>query len=445
MSKQEIFDKFIEFMGEFAQIRAVAALRDGFIMTTPFTICGSVFLLLANLPIPGYPEFMASLFGKDWTAPLNAVAGGTFSVLAIIVVLAITYKFVENEGCDAMMAAILALSTFLIILPPSLVTKGGETVGDIIPKAWAGSNGVITAIFVAFFVSYIFCYCEKNHIGIKMPDAVPQGVARAFSALVPGMVFFTAASVLYGRCHYIGATTAPELVFKVIQTPLQGLSDTLGGGTIIIGLQSILFWAGIHGPNVVGGVVGPLLIANSLDNQHLLDMGMTLMNNPQAKIITCQINDVFTKSGGCGLTMGLLLAGVFTAKSNQLKSLMKMAFVPGLFNINEPIIFGLPIVFNPYLLVPFILVPIFAMFITYFAISVGFMAPFSAVQVPWTTPPIIAGFLLDGWQGAVIQIVNLVMAAAVYLPFLKAQDNVLLKEEKSDSAPDETEGTPVRS
>ena len=108
MSKQEIFDKFIEIMGEFAQIRAVAALRDGFIMTTPFTICGSVFLLLANLPVPGYADFMASIFGTDWTAPLNAVAGGTFSVLALIVVLSITYKFVENEGCDAMMAAILA-------------------------------------------------------------------------------------------------------------------------------------------------------------------------------------------------------------------------------------------------------------------------------------------------------------------------------------------------
>ena len=222
MSKQEIFDKFIEIMGEFAQIRAVAALRDGFIMTTPFTICGSVFLLLANLPVPGYAEFMASIFGKDWTAPLNAVAGGTFSVLALIVVLSITYKFVENEGCDAMMAAILALSTFLILMPPTIVTKGGETVADIIPKAWVGSNGVITAILVAFFVSYVFCYCEKNHIGIKMPDAVPQGVAKAFTALVPGMIFFTCASVLYGLCHYIGATTLPELIFKVIQTPLQG-------------------------------------------------------------------------------------------------------------------------------------------------------------------------------------------------------------------------------
>ena len=432
MSKQEMFDRFIEFMGEFAQIRAVAALRDGFIMTTPFTICGSVFLLLANLPLPGYPEFMASIFGTDWTAPLNAVAGGTFSVLALIVVLSITYKFVENEGCDAIMASILALSTFLILMPPTIVSKGGETIGDIIPKAWAGSNGVITAIFIAFFVSYVFCYCEKNHIGIKMPDSVPSGVAKAFTALVPGMIFFTSASVLYGLCHYIGATTLPELIFKVIQTPLQGLSDSLAGGSIIVGLQSILFWAGIHGPNVVGGVVSPLLIANSLDNQHIIDAGMSLVNNPQAKIFTCQINDVFVKSGGCGLTLGLLLAGVFTARSQQLKSLMKMAFVPCLFNINEPIIFGLPIVFNPYLLVPFVIVPLIAMFVTYFAITTGFMAPFTAVQVPWTTPPIIAGFLLDGWQGAVVQIVNLAIATAIYFPFLKAQDNAFLKEEMGD-------------
>jgi PTS system cellobiose-specific IIC component len=265
-----------------------------------------------------------------------------------------------------------------------------------------------------------------------MPDSVPSGVAKAFTALVPGMIFFTTASVLYGLCHYIGATTLPELVFKVIQTPLQGLSDSLAGGSIIVGLQSILFWAGIHGPNVVGGVVSPLLIANSLDNQHLIDAGMSLINNPEAKIFTCQINDVFVKSGGCGLTLGLLFAGLFAARSQQLKSLMKMAFVPGLFNINEPIIFGLPIVFNPYLLVPFVLVPLIAMFVTYFAISTGFMAPFSAVQVPWTTPPVIAGFLLNGWQGAVVQIVNLAIATVIYFPFLKAQDKAFLKEEMGE-------------
>lgn len=433
MNKQELFDKFIEFMGRFAEIRAVAALRDGFIMTTPFTICGSVFLLLANLPIPGYGAFMAGLFGPDWTAPLNAVSGATFSILAFISVLAITYKYVEAEGGDAIMASILALSTFLIVLPPTIVSKGGETVTDVIPKAWAGSNGVITAILVSFIVAWTVCYCEKNHIGIKMPDAVPSGVAKAFEALTPGMILFTGGAVIYGLCHYIGATTFPELIFKIIQTPLQGLSDTLIGGSVIAALQSILFWAGIHGPNVVGGVVNPILIANSLDNQHIIDMGMQLAGNPDAKIITCQINDVFIKSGGCGLTFGLLIASWLSAKSTQMKSITKLATVPGLFNINEPVIFGLPIVFNPYLLVPFVLVPLLALIITYFSIALGFMSPFSAVQVPWTTPPIIAGLLLNGWQGAVVQIVIIAMSTAVYFPFVRAQDRAMLKEEQESA------------
>ena len=432
MSKQEIFDKFLEFMANFAQLRGVVALRDGFIMTTPFTIGGSLFLLIANLPIPGYPEFMASIFGSDWTAPLNAVAGATFNVLALVVVMAITYKFVANEGCDASMASLLALSTFLVLMPPEIVTEGGEVVGGIIPKTWAGSNGVITAILVSFAVSAIFCYCEKNHLGIKMPSTVPSGVTRAFEALTPAFLLFLGGSVLYGIFHFLGETTFPEFIFKVLQIPLQGLSDTIIGGSIIAALQSILFWAGIHGPNVVGGVVNPILIANSLDNQALLDAGQQLMGNPSAKIITCQVNDVFIKSGGCGLTLGLLIASWLSAKSAQMKSITKLATVPGIFNINEPIIFGLPVVFNPFLLVPFVLVPLLALFITYGAIAVGFMAPFSAVQVPWTTPPILAGLLLNGWQGAVIQLVNLVMATAVYFPFVRAQDRKMLAEEQVD-------------
>ena len=166
MDKQAIFDKFVEFMGRFAEIRAVAALRDGFIMTTPFTVCGSVFLLIANLPIPGYPEFMANLFGKDWTAPLNAVAGGTFSVLALIAVLAITYKYVEAEGCDAIMASILSLSTFLIVLPPTVmgflilicvganaaVGKFLDTFGMRLVFTWQGA--AVAAAVVSFPVMY---------------------------------------------------------------------------------------------------------------------------------------------------------------------------------------------------------------------------------------------------------------------------------------------------
>ena len=255
MTKQEMFDKFVEFMARFAEYKAVAALRDGFIMTTPFTICGSLFLLIANLPIPGYPALMASMFGPHWTDPLNAVAGGTFNILGFIAVLAITYKYVEAEGCDAIMASILALAMFVIIMPASVAVDGGALAENVMPKLWAGSNGVITAIMVAFFTSVVCCWCEKNHIGIKMPAAVPGGVARAFEALTPGVILFTTAAVVFGLCHFIGNTTLPELIFAVIQTPLQGLSDTIVGGTVFSMLMTVLFWAGIHGPNVVGGVV----------------------------------------------------------------------------------------------------------------------------------------------------------------------------------------------
>lgn len=438
MDKQKLFDKFVEWMGNFAQIRAVAALRDGFIMTTPFTIGGSIFLLLANLPIPGYPAFMASIFGGDWAAALNAVAGGTFSMLALIVVLTITYKFVEAEDGDAIMAAVLAMSTFLILMPPDL-TVDGVTAKNVIPRNWVGSNGVITAILVAFLTSKVFCYCVKNNITIKMPDAVPAGVSKAFTALVPGTILFTIAAVLYGLCHYLGATTVPEMIFKIIQTPLQGLSDTLLGGSVIVGLQPLLFWAGIHGPNIVGGVVSPLILANALDNQTLLDMGQTLLMNPSAKIIAAQMNDVFVKSGGCGMTLGLLIAGLIKCHSTQMKSILKMSLVPGLFNINEPLIFGMPIVFNPYLLVPFIFTPLIALFVTYAAIAFGFMPAFSAVQVPWTTPPVIAGLLLGGWQGAAVQLVNLVIATLCYYPFLRVQDKAMVQEEAADAAASEAD------
>jgi len=431
MVENKLFNKFMEGMVRFASIKAVVALKDGFILTLPLTLVGSLFLLIACFPIAGWNDLMTACFGKEWAAPLFQVSSATFNILAILSVLGITYKYCEAEGCDAITAALLALAAFLTLIKGSVAAKSGEVVGGVIPGQWVGGNGVITAILVALCTSWIFCYCEKHKIAFKMPEGVPGGVARAFAALIPGLIILSAACALYILFQVTSAKTLPEVVFIVFQTPLQNLTDTLIGGIIIAGLQSVLFWAGIHGPNIVGGVVNPILMANALDNQALLDAGQTLVGNPQAKIITQQVTDVFIKGGGCGLTFGFLLAAFLKAKSAQMKSISKMAFIPGLFNINEPIIFGLPIVFNPYFIVPFIFVPVLAIIITYFAIASGFLAPFGAVQVPWTTPPIIAGFLLGGWQGAVVQLITVVMSAAIYFPFVCIQDNVYVKEEKA--------------
>ena len=433
MSKQAIFDKFIELMGRFAEIKEVAALRDGFIFTTPFTIAGSIFLLLANLPISGYNDFMVSTFGADWSIPLTQVSGATFDILGIIVVLGVTYKYTEAEGCDAFSAAVLALSAFIIIMKTTAIGEGGVEVGGVIPKLWAGSNGILAAIVVGVIVSKIFCYCEKNKVTIKMPESVPGGVQKAFAALIPAVIIFALFAIIYAVCNLLTDMTFPELVFAVIQTPLQSLTDTLGGGIVISALPSVLFWAGIHGPNIVSGITNPMLIANALDNQQLVNAGMSLFSNPQAKIVTIQMTDIFFKSGGCGMTLGFLIAAFIKAKSAQLKSISRLSFIPGLFNVNEPIIFGLPIVFNPYLLFPFVLAPVVAFIVTYFAIFIGFMPAFSAVQVPWTTPPILAGLIVAGWQGAVVQIVNIIIATVIYFPFVVSQDKANLRDEQESN------------
>ena len=434
MEGNSAFDKFIAIMASFAEIKVVAALRDGFIMTTPFTIVGSVFLLLANLPFPGYNEMMVAQFGSDWASPLYAVFGGTFNVLGVICCLSVAYKYTEAEGCNAIMASILAFCTFVMVMPSTQAVGSEGVATEVIPKLWTGSNGIISGMLIALFASVVCCYCEKNHLGLKMPPSVPSGVTRAFEALTPGAILFTAAAVVFGLCKFAGDTTFPELLFNMIQAPLQGITDSVIGGTVFSLLQTILFWAGIHGPNVVGGVMNPIMTANALENQALIEQGVNLATDPRAHTLTIQVFDVFMKPAGCGATIGLLISGWLFAKSEQVRAIIKLGTAPGVFNINEPIIFGLPIVFNPYMIVPFSLAMWAAMLITYFSISLGFMEPFGAVQVPWTTPTIISGLLLQGVPGAIVQIVIAAVSTVVYLPFLKALDAAALKEEQEAEA-----------
>lgn len=429
----DIFNKFIEGLLKFANLKAIVALKDGFMITIPVTLVGSVFLLLANLPIPGYTDFMAGIFGPDWSAPLTKVSGATYDILALVVVIGIGYKYAAAEGLDGISCAAMSLISFLIITADTALSGSGELVTGVIPKGWVGGNGMITALIVGLGVSYIFCFLIKRKIGIKMPEEVPDGVKKAFDALVPAAIIFTLSAVIFGVCRLFGELTFTELVFKVLQTPLQNVSDTLGGGIFLSALMTILFWAGIHGPNIVGGIMNPIWLANALANQDVVNSGQALIAGENAKILTKQVFDCFLKYGGCGATLGLLIAVFMVARSKQLREIGKLSFVPGLFNINEPIIFGLPIMFNPFFLVPFTLVPLVLLVLIYFAIRIGFVNPFIAIEVPWTTPPVIAGFILGGFKGALVQVVGIVISVAIYLPFVKAQDKEYIKQEQHNA------------
>lgn len=426
---EKLFEKMMPAFMKFSNAKATVALKDGFVLTMPLTLIGSIFLLIANLPIKNWNKIMANLFGADWMVPLNQVTGATFDILALIAVFGIAYSYVKTSNIDAVPAGIIGIISFLILSNSFVESPSGEVVGGVIPKAWTGGQGMITSILVGLAVGAIYTWFIKKNIRIKMPESVPSGVSNAFSALVPGFVIMLLSMFIFLICDKIQGVSMTEIIYKVLQIPMQNLSDTLPGIIIIMALISIFWWFGLHGPNIVMGIMAPILTSNALANQAVIDAGNTLAVGGNAKIVTVQLVDIYAKFGGAGITLGLIAAALLVAKSQQVNQLSKMSLVPGLFNINEPIIFGLPIIFNPLMIVPFVLVPVIAVLMTYFSIILGFIHPFTAVQVPWTTPPIISGFLLSGWQGAVVQLAILGMATMVYFPFVKMLDKVALEQE----------------
>ena len=429
----KFLNKLFEGFTRFASTKPITALKDGFVLTMPATLIGSIFLLIANLPFSGYTDFMARVLGPDWNVGLNQVSACTFDILAMIIAVGIGYAYAKNEKCDGISCGILSLISFLIVSASTTTLDSGETVTGVIPRGWTGGNGVIAAIIVGLLVGIIFTFFMKRNIRIKMPAGVPEGVTNAFSALIPGFVIILLSMIVYQLCMVFGGVSLTELIFKIVQIPMQNLSSTWAGGLAITFLISLLFWAGLHGPNIVMGVMAPILTANALANQALIDAGVAPTVENGAKLLTPQIIDCFVKFGGTGITLGLLIAALISARSKQMRQISRLSIIPGLFNINEPVIFGLPIVYNAILLIPFILVPIVSFIITYGAASIGFLTPFGGVQVPWTTPVLFSGLILGGWRGAVIQLIILVLAVLIYYPFMQRQD-ILFRRQEAEAA-----------
>ena len=425
---QEFFsNKVIPAIMKFVSLKGVVALKDGLLYTMPLTIVGSVFLLLANFPIQAVVNWLDSM---GWIDPLNQAYGATFNIIALIGVIGIAYKYVKNEGYEALNAGVLAAVTFILTTDSFVVTESGEIVSNVINKTWTAGQGMISAIIIGLLVGWIYSWFMKNDIRIKMPAGVPEGVANSFTALIPGFVIVTGATLIYSFFKFVLDTTFIEAVYAFIQTPLQGLTDSLGGVIVMTLMIPFLWFFGIHGSTIVGGIIGSVLTANSLANQAILDSGMALTIENGGRIVTQQFLDQFINVTGAGMTIGLVIYMIFFAKSAQCKELGRLGGVPGIFNINEPILFGTPIVMNPFLAIPFIAMPVISGLILYFSIAVGLVPMFGGVMVPWTTPPIVSGFLVGGWKMAVLQTFILALSFFVYLPFIRKIDKMNLQAEK---------------
>ena len=422
-----INEKVVVYISKFTNTKVIKALKDGMMFSLPFLMIGSLFLLIANLPIKSLNTLVAECGLADIC---SQVYSSTFSLMALFTVVGITYSYLKNDKIStAVNGALTGLAAFVLHTPSSKVLENGEAVTGVISKDWTAGQGMICAILIGFLVGYIYSLCIRKDIRVKMPEGVPPGVADSFSSLLPTGIITIICAIIYAVCHFVFKTTFAELIYSAIQIPLQGVTDSFAGVVIMTVMMSLLWWTGVHGGSICGGILSPILQANMAANQKILDSGVALTVQNGGHIFTQQFWDNFLCMSGAGIVIGLVIYITFFAKSESLRSLGKLSIVPNIFNINEPIIFGTPIVLNIYLLVPFVLVPLIIGISSYLLMYFGILPLFSGVMVPWTTPPIISGFLIGGWKVALWQLVMIIISFVVYFPFIKKIDTLSSKNE----------------
>jgi PTS system cellobiose-specific IIC component len=412
------------------------AIRDGFLLSTPLLIVGSLFLLIANFPIPNWDNFMASFLGEQWATKMTVPVTASFDVMTILAVVGIGYSLAKQFKADAMQAGIISLVSYFIVTPfyTEFTPEGTDTVFQVtsLPMKWVGSSGLFLGMIVALVATRLFITIDNKGWKIRMPEGVPPTVIKSFEALIPS---FVVVFILFSVNWLVSLTAFGNLqvvIFEFLQIPLLKLGNTLGAMIIAYIFLHMFWFFGINGSSVVGSVFNPVLRALSIENLNAYKNGIELPN-----IITGQFQDMFATFGGAGSTLALIVVMIIVCKSQRMKKLSQLSLIPGIFGINEPIIFGLPIVLNPLILIPFVIVPTVNIIIAYFAMDWGLVPLTNGIQLPWTTPIIFSGFLVSGWQGAVLQASLFGLDMALYYPFVKIMDDQYIDEETNGQIEEE--------
>ncbi|AHH07500.1 PTS system, diacetylchitobiose-specific IIC component (plasmid) [Borrelia crocidurae DOU] len=425
--------------GKIASNKYLIAVRDGFAFSMPFLIVGSFILLLANLPFTDANNFLYQQWYVDLMAKYKENLMQPFyvsmGVMAIFVVFGIGYNLSHFYKMSGITGGFISLFTFLILGGQSgWVSYGGEIpkwiiisegLFPVIDARYLGAQGVFTGIVVAIFSVEIYRFFINKKMIIRLPESVPPAVIKSFEALIP---VFLLAIISQTMNIFVQSTTGkllPEIIMNIF-SPILYVSDTLFGVVVIVFLIHILWFCGLHGGGIVGALLGPITLANLEINARALSE-----NNPLPSILAGGFLNTFVHIGGSGATLGLAIAMIIS-KTQYLKTIGKFSFISSIFNINEPIIFGVPIVLNPVLGIPFIIIPLINTVIAYSLTYLGIIEKVR-VLIPWTTPSILASFISTGldFKALILSVILIILAMLMYLPFLKVYEKILLRQEKA--------------
>ena len=413
------------------------AIRDGFISAMPVVLFSSIFLLIAYVP---------NIFGFSWSTSTEALImkpyGYTMGILGVLVAgttaKSLTDSFnrkLESTNQINFLSTMLASISGFLLLAADAVEGGGFANGFL------GTKGLLTAFLAAFITVNIYNITVKNNVTIRMPEEVPPNISQVFKDIIP---FTLVIVVLYGLdivTRNIMGTNVAESIIKLFE-PLFTAADGYLGITIIFGAYALFWFVGIHGPSIVEPAIAAITYANIETNFQLLQAGQHA-----DKILTSGTQMFIVTMGGTGATLVVPFMFMWLSKSKRNKAIGRASVVPTFFGVNEPILFGAPIVLNPVFFVPFIFAPIANVWIFKFFVDVLGMNSFS-VNLPWTTPGPLGIVIGTGFglMSLVLALTLIVVDVVIYYPFFKVYDAQILEEEKAgvsstDSLKEKVEGS----
>lgn len=425
-AKRFDFTKVVQVMGAIANNRYLTAIRNGMSVIIPVTIIGSMFIIALNLPIDAWKEMIAP-YADKLMIPMNF----TMDFMSVYVCVGIASSLCDDYKIDKVSTSVLSVLALLIAtitpasIDPELAQKAGiEVSGTVLPLGNFGAAGLFTAIIASIFTVEVVRFCIKRNLVIKMPNGVPTSVINSFAALVPGAIVIVVAWILKVGLNF-DINKALQWVFSPIG---YFAGDTVLSVIVPILLITIVWIFGIHGMIIATPILYPFWYENLNANINAAASGSAIPH-----FMTEQFFQWFVWIGGAGATLSLAFLMAFLGKSDFCKKMGRFTFIPGIFNINEPLIFGVPIVMNPFFALPFILAPLAMGIVTYLAMGVFHLVSYPIAIVPWTLPAPIGALMATGfdWRAAVLAVVNIVIAGVIYYPFFRAFDKNMLDKEKS--------------
>ena len=411
--------------------RYLRSISEGFTSLTPFFIIGSIYLLLSNIPFDFINDFANQVLGEGSLDKLGYVLEATFNVMALLGIIGMARSLLDQYDIKDTSAQILPVVTFLLLNTFTVEVFSDEGISFVIDGAisteYLGAPGLFVAIISTIITVEAYrCFKHKGWT-IKLPSSVPPAVGNSFAALIPSAIILTVTLAIKIAFQYTDFHTIFTFIYTLLQQPLVSLGNTLPSQMICEGFISLFWCFGIHGDNVVTAVWGTVWGGLSAQNLLNVQAGLDPVN-----IITQQFRDVYLIAGGTGCTLSLLVCIFWKCKSNTMRAIAKIAGPAAIFNINEPVIFGIPIVLNPIMMVPFIIVPAVLCVTTYVAMSTGLVPLTQGIEIPWTTPVFLSGLIAGGWRAVILQAINFIIAILIYYPFVTTLDKKYLDEEAAN-------------